>query len=55
MSANYATCGDIDATMLVLPIGVTLDSIVGSKALKDVLTALGFQLNGVTEMTKFDN
>jgi S-layer protein len=55
MSANYAICGDIDATMLVLPNGVTLDSIVGSKALKDILTALDFRLNDVVEMTKFNN
>lgn len=55
LSANYAISGDIDATMLILPNGVTLDSIVGSKALKDVLTALGFVLNNVTECTKFDN
>lgn len=55
MNANYATCGDIDATMLVLPNGITLDSVVGSKAVKDILTALGFVLNNVTEMTKFDN
>ena len=55
LNANYALCGDIDATMLVLPLGVTLDTIVGSKALKDVLTALGFVLNNVIESTKFDN
>ena len=55
MSANYCIHGDIDAGMLVLPIGVTLDSIVGSKALKDILTALGFVLNNVTENTNFDN
>lgn len=55
LNANYALCGDIDATMLVLPLGVTLDTIVGSKALKDVLTALGFVLNNVLESTKFDN
>ena len=55
MNANYAICGDIDATMLVLPLGVTLDSIVGSKALKDILTAIGFRLNNVTELSKFDN
>jgi len=55
VSANYCISGDIDAGMLILPLGVTLDSIVGSKALKDVLTALGFVLNNVTEMTKFDN
>ena len=55
MSANYAISGDIDATMLVLPNGVTLDTIVGSKALKDILTALDFRLNDVVEMTKFNN
>lgn len=55
LSANYAISGDIDAGMLILPNGVTLDTIVGSKALKDVLTALGFVLNNVTEGTKFDN
>jgi len=55
VTANYALSGDIDATMLILPLGVTLDSIVGSKALKDILTALGFVLNNVTECTKFDN
>ncbi len=55
LSANYCISGDIDATMLILPDGVTLDSMVGSKALKDVLTALGFVLNNVTECSKFDN
>ena len=55
IKANYAISGDIDATMLIFPIGTNLDTIVGSKALKDVLTALGFVLNNVTEMTKFDN
>lgn len=55
LSANYCLSGDIDASLLILPLGVTLDSIVGSKALKDVLTALGFVLNNVTELSKFDN
>jgi hypothetical protein len=55
VSANYAISGDIDATMLILPLGVTLDTIVGSKALKDILTSIGFVLNNVTEMTKFNN
>lgn len=55
LKANYCISGDIDATMLILPEGVTLDSMVGSKALKDVLTALGFVLNNVTECSKFDN
>lgn len=56
VSANYAISGDIDAGMLILPVGVTLDTIVGaSKSLKDILTALGFVLNNVTEGTKYDN
>ncbi len=55
LPANYCVSGDIDATMLILPLGVTLDTIVGTKALKDVLTALGFVLFNVTECTKFDN
>lgn len=55
MNANYCISGDIDAGMLILPVGVTLDSIVGSKALKDILTALGFVLNNVVEGTKYDN
>lgn len=55
VTANYAISGDIDAGLLIMPVGVTLDSIVSGKSLKDVLTALGFVLNDVTEMTKFDN
>jgi S-layer protein len=55
VNANYALSGDIDAGLLILPLGVTLDTIVGSKALKDVLTALGFVLKNVTELSKFDN
>lgn len=55
VTANYAVSGDIDAGMLILPSGVTLDSVVGSKALKDILTALGFVLNNVTEGTKTAN
>jgi hypothetical protein len=55
LPANYALSGDIDTSLLVLPLGVTLDTIVGSKALKDILTALGFVLYNVTETTKYDN
>lgn len=55
LSANYAVSGDIDVGMLILPNGVTLDSISSNKALKDILTGLGFVLNNVTECTKFDN
>lgn len=55
ISANYALSGDIDAGLLVLPVGVTLDTIVSGKALKDILTALGFVLKNVTELSKFGN
>ena len=55
ISANICIDGDIDATNLVLPIGVTLDTIVGSKALRDILTTQGFVLNNVIEGTKLNN
>ena len=55
INAYYALSGDIDAGLLVLPLGVTLDTVVGSKALKDILTALGFVLKNVTELSKFGN
>lgn len=55
VSACYALSGDIDAGLLVLPVGVTLDTVVSGKALKDILTALGFVLKNVTELTKFGN
>ena len=55
INANYCISGDIDAGMLILPAGVTLDTITASKALKDILTALGFVVNNVTEGTKYDN
>lgn len=55
VSANYCLSGDIDAGMLILPATVTLDTVVGAKSLKDILTALGFVLNNVTELSKFDN
>lgn len=55
VNAYYALSGDIDAGLLILPLGVTLDTVVGSKALKDILTALGFVLKNVTELSKFGN
>lgn len=55
LRANYCVSGDIDASMLILPIGTTLDSIVGSKSVKDILTALGFVLNNTIELSKFNN
>lgn len=55
INAYYALSGDIDAGLLILPLGVNLDTIVGAKALKDILTALGFVLKNVTELSKFGN
>lgn len=53
---NFGVKGGIDATQLVLPSGVTLDTVVGSKTLKDVLEAIGFHLdNSTVENTKYDN
>jgi hypothetical protein len=54
-NCNCAISGDIDAGLLTLPDGVTLDTVVGNKILKDVLTDLGFVLFNVTENSKFDN
>jgi hypothetical protein len=52
---NYCLKGDIDSSLLTLPSGVTLETVVGAKILKDVLTDLGFVLFNVTELSKFDN
>ena len=56
-AVNYAICGDIDASLLDLPSGVTLDTVPtgAAKNLKDILTDLGFVLFNVTENSKFDN
>lgn len=55
LNAHYCIEGDIDAGLLILPLGVTLDSMVSGKALKDVLTGLGFILKNVTDLSKFGN
>ena len=52
---NYCIKGDIDASLLQLPATVTLDTVVGNKTLKDILTDLGFVLFNVTENSKTDN
>lgn len=55
LNANYCIKGDIDTGLLVLPLGVNLNSIVGNKALRDILTDLGFILRDVTELSEFNN
>lgn len=55
ISANVCISGDIDSSLIDLPTGITLQTKVGNKCLKDVLTGLGFVLKNVTENSKFDN
>ncbi|HMI01624.1 MAG TPA: hypothetical protein VK541_04035 [Pedobacter sp.] len=53
---NYGTKGTIDGNSLVLPAGVTLDTIVGAKTLRDVIESLGLHVDTSTvDHTKFDN
>ncbi len=53
---NFGVKGGIDATQLILPAGVVLDTVVGNKTLKDILEAVGFHLdNSTVENTKYDN
>ncbi len=56
-TANVNVCvrGELDSTLLDLPAGITLQTKVGDKCLKDVLTGLGFLLFNVTELSKFEN
>jgi hypothetical protein len=55
VAIDYAIRGDVDGGLLQLPTGVTLDTIVGDKALRDVLNDLGFVIFAVQEQTKIDN
>lgn len=55
LNCNYCLKGDIDAGLLTLPDTVTLDTVVGNKVVKDILTDLGFVLHNVTENSNFDN
>lgn len=55
IQTNYAIGGNIDASLLIFPATVSLDTVVGNKTVKDILTDLGFVLENVTENTKFDN
>lgn len=45
--------GEIDATQLILPSTITLDTVVGTtKFLRDVLSDLGFKLQNIVEHSK---
>lgn len=52
---SYCVEGDIDSGLLTLPATVTLDTVVGNKVLRDILTDLGFKLFDVSENAKTDN
>lgn len=49
VNGQYLTGGEIDETQLVLPATVTLDTVVGTKFLRDILTDLGFTLQKIVE------
>ena len=53
---NICTKGTIEAIHLSLPAGVTLNTVVGAKTLKDILEGIGFHIEeNAVENTKFDN
>lgn len=54
-TTNMAISGDIDGGLVTLPATVTYDTVTGGITLKDRLTGLGFVINNVSEITKFDN
>lgn len=49
VSGQYLIGGELNADELVLPATVTLNTVVGNKFLKDILTHIGFKLNNVIE------
>jgi len=56
LNVAYGTRGEINATYLVLPSGVTLDTVVGNKSLEDILEGIGFDVNRtIVENTIYDN
>ncbi|AGF91654.1 structural protein [Cellulophaga phage phi47:1] len=55
VSVHFAHKGELDGNLLVLPEASTLNTLVGDRTLKDVLTGLGFIVSNVAEDSKFDN
>lgn len=55
LPVNFCTGGDIDETLLQLPDGVTMQTAVGNKTLRDVLNGLGFSFKASSDNTKYDN
>jgi len=52
---NYGTKGTIDPNYLVFPAGVTLDTLVSGRNVRDLLENIGLHLEPGVENTKFDN
>ena len=52
---TYCFSGTVNKDYLVLPGADTLETLVGNKTVSDILQALGLDLQGSTEHTKFDN
>ena len=56
LNISICTKGTIDGLNLSLPAGVTLNTVVGTRILRDVLESLGFHIDtSATEHTKPDN
>lgn len=55
LPVNFCTGGDVDEALLQLPDGVTMDTIVGQKTLRDILNGLGFSFKASTDNTKIEN
>lgn len=54
LTISFATKGTILSNALVFPNGVTLDTLVGNKTLRDVLEGIGFHLESAVEHTKHE-
>lgn len=52
---SYATKGTVAEGLIIFPGGVTLNSLVGNKTLRDILEDIGFHLEASIDNTKFDN
>jgi len=57
LKINYGTEGWIDETRILLPAGLTLDSVPAgaNKTCRDILNGIGFALIATTQNTKYDN
>jgi len=52
VNGQYLTGGGLDETQLILPATITLNTVVGNKFLRDILSDLGFKLINIVEHSK---